>query len=80
MTELTDTVTFDKSTRKATVCPIVTPLYQQVKGVRIEPLGEGFSFSANVFTAAAEGISPLRFKLYLGEKLYGEYAFSVEYR
>ena len=80
MTELTDTVVFDKTTLKATVCPRIAPLYQQVKGLRIEPVGDGFSFAANVFTARSTEESLLRFKLYLGEDLYGEYAYSVIFR
>ena len=80
MTELTDAVVFNKDTLKATVCPRITPLYQQVKGIRIEPVGDGFSFAANVFTARSTEEKFLRFKVWLGEKLYGEYAYSVIFR
>ena len=78
--ELTDAVVFDKKTLKASVCPRVTPLSAQVKGLTVEVTGGNFTFNANVFTAASEEETLLRFKVYLGGELYGEYAFSVEYR
>ncbi|MBQ8174031.1 MAG: hypothetical protein IJ009_01370 [Clostridia bacterium] len=80
MTELTDTVVFDKNTLKAVVCPQITPLYRQVDGLRVEVVSEDFTFDANVFTASSRSASFLQFNVYLGGELYGEYAFSVEFR
>ena len=79
-TEFTDTIVFDKETLKATVCPQIAPLYLQVKGIRVEVVEGNFTFAANVFTAAERGESFLAFNLYFDGKLYGEYAFNVEYR
>ena len=80
MTELQDIVTFDKKTLTAVVCPQFENLYHQVKGVRVEIVEGDFTFAANVFTAASRSESFLQFKLYVGNELYGEYAFNAEYR
>lgn len=82
MTELMqgDIITFDKNTLQAVICPQFVNLYQQVKGVRIEITGGQFTFNANVFTADSRGESFLQFKLFVGNELYDEYAFSVEFR
>ncbi|MBQ8174030.1 MAG: hypothetical protein IJ009_01365 [Clostridia bacterium] len=80
MTELTDLIIFDKTTLKASVCPQIAPLYRQVDGLRIEIVGEGFTFDSNVLTAASRSESFVQFKLYFGDELYEEYAFNIEYR
>ena len=80
MTALTDTIVFDKATKKATVCPQITPLYRQVDGIRIEVVSEGFTFDSNVFTASSKDLSTLQFKLYLADELYQEYTFNVVFK
>jgi hypothetical protein len=80
MTELTDTIIIDKTTLKAVVCPQFTYLYHQMKGVRVEIVEGNFTFAANTLTAASRGETFVQFKLYVGNTLYGEYAFNVEYR
>ena len=75
-----DTIVFDKNTLQATVCPQITPLYQQVQGIHIEITDGNFTFDSNVFEADSNGETFLQFKMYVGGKLYGEYAFNVEFR
>lgn len=74
-----DTLVFDRSTLQATVCPQITPLYQQVQGIRIEIVSGGFTFDSNVFTANSVGETFLHFKMYVGEELYEEYGFLVTF-